>query len=237
MNDRHILQNFQQALDQLQVDFEAVGNETLLQWQYLRTGLFEFRRELVERVLAENRPLRAHASELVATCSAVRVKYHPVARDLALVLSVDHAARHLERTAHQCSVVAKNTLRLLQLGEKPALLSMRQLYHLAENELADALLAIRTRDAVLADAVRRRDRELDTRFLEEMENVVREMTSSENSVQTRISLVFILRAIERVGDHAKGMLAPLRSAAEKGDDLPEDDVPSASGGEREDAAE
>lgn len=235
MNDRHILHSFEQSLEKLRRDFDVLGERTLEDLQYLRASLSEYDSEFAGRAAGESKKHRERVADLVRVCGDVRNKYHPVARDLALVTSVDHAARHLERTVHQCAVIAKNASRILGLGERPSLHSMLQLYAMAENELADALLAIRTGDARLAEAVRLRDRELDSRFVEEMENVIREMTSSENSVQVRVSLVFILRAIERIGDHAKGMLAPLRArgAGSEAEDTAEDDVPAADGAKEE----
>lgn len=76
-------------------------------------------------------------------------------------------------------------------------------------ELKDAVLSILRDDEQLAYGVGRKDEELDSMYAKEMERIFHNTSSAMfYNFQTGASLLFILRAIERIGDHAKQLAIP-----------------------------
>jgi phosphate transport system protein len=71
--------------------------------------------------------------------------------------------------------------------------------------LRDAVVALDTMNAELAEHVRRRDKEMDAEF----EAAVRRLTTitleSNDAMPAVLEIVLALKALERIGDHAKNV--------------------------------
>ena len=78
-----------------------------------------------------------------------------------------------------------------------------------EKHLREPLLSILRDDERLAYGVRKKDEELDQLYATEMERIFHNTSSAMfYNFQTGTCLLFILRAIERIGDHAKELAIP-----------------------------
>lgn len=227
MTDSHSpAASMQSALTMIQDRTLCLGAEILKSLQHVRTALFDFELPYVELALTTGEVLKAKARMIECSCNELLSGYIPHASNWYMAASAAQCAKRLERVVHQSMTIAKNVNRILGLNEYPDVSSILPLYLLAEIELRDALRALQQRDMELARAVCDRDHELDSRFLAEMETVMTDMSAGIHSVQTGMSLLFILRAIERIGDHAKAMASPALSLCRL-DDSRADSLPVA----------
>lgn len=185
-----------------QARIDALGQDILRAMGHARTALAEWELPATERVLREAPALQAQARDIELSCAAAL----PGCRDELTRFRLDAAIRNaqrLRRVVHQLGAMAMHLGHVLRLNARPDSSALLSLYLLAEIEWRDALLARTTGDTTLARAVLDRDRELDERFRCELENVVRDLSLGLHETEVGLSLIFILRAVERMGDHAK----------------------------------
>lgn len=115
----------------------------------------------------------------------------------------------LGRIAHQVMVPAQNVQDIA--AEVPAedVSAFKPLFLMAEVELRDAILAVLREDEQLARGVQRQDESLDALYAAEMKRIFTKASEAMfYDFHTGVGLLFILRAIERIGDHAKQLAEP-----------------------------
>lgn len=185
-----------------QARVEALGQDILRAMGRVRAALAEWELPSIDRVLREAPALQAQARDIELSCAAAM----PACRDELARFRLDAAmrgAQRLERVVHQLACMMIHLGSLLRLNARIDSRELLSLYLLAEMEWRDALLACQSGDGYLARAVLDRDRELDARFRCELENVVRDLSLGLHETEVGLCLIFILRAVERIGDHAK----------------------------------
>jgi phosphate transport system protein len=143
---------------------------------------------------------------------AVVARHQPAARDLRLLIAVSKMVHDLERIGDEAARVARAVPRLLSHGTLgaggpmgQALLAVGTTGRLATELLRLALDAFARRDVAQARRVLRDDDALDASFEELMRRLVSCMSDHPRLISAGIDLVFVAKALERVGDHAKNL--------------------------------
>ena len=127
---------------------------------------------------------------------------------MALVRVAQQCSR-LGRIVHQVLVMVQNVQEIAGEVLPEDVEAFKPIYLLAEVELRDAVLSILRGDEQLAYGVLRQDEELDSLYAAEMKRIFTKASSAMfYDFQVGTGLLFILRAIERIGDHAKQLAVP-----------------------------
>ncbi len=179
-----------------------LGRDILHAMESIRTALYEWSLPSVEAALKSAPGLQAQARDIEISCMNGLAGNRDELSRFRLAAGV-HYARRLERVVHQLATMGIHLGHIVRLNAAPDTSTLLPLYLLAEIELRDALLAGRDGDQGLARAVLDRDKELDARFRGELEAVIRDLSLGLHETEVGLSLIFVLRAIERIGDHAK----------------------------------
>lgn len=163
------------------------------------------------------------AVKIMALCNQLSIelrKAESICNDSLLVgISSDAERYHIVGCAQRCSRLLRvvNQVSTVLQGVQDLsgkidvhdLTSLKPIFLIAEVELKDAVLSILREDEKLAYSVRQKDKELDVLYQTEMERIFKSATDDLSyNFQTATSLLFILRAIERIGDHAKHLAVP-----------------------------
>lgn len=115
----------------------------------------------------------------------------------------------LGRIAHQVMVLAQNVQDIAGNVLPEDVSAFKPLYLLAEVELRDAILSVLRDDEQLAQGVLRQDENLDALYAAEIKRIFSKAAEAMfYNFHTGVGLLFILRAIERIGDHAKQLATP-----------------------------
>ena len=174
-----------------------------------REALFHLDVPLAMRLMAECSSVTAESRKAEAACNAsLLVGISSAEERLHLVRCAQRCSR-LGRVAHQVMQMMQNIQELDGQVTEDEMVAFRPLFLLAEVELRDAVLSILRDDEQLAYGVRRKDEELDSLYAAEMKRIFHHTsTAMFYNFQTGMSLLFILRAIERIGDHAAQLAVP-----------------------------
>jgi len=133
----------------------------------------------------------------------------PTAVDLRLLIAVSKAAANLERVGDEAARIARTAQRLVSSGMSSRLrLPVSDLVYVSElatKQLRQALDAFARLDAERALEVLKQDSEIDEEFDGLLRKLITYMMEDPRTITASIDLVFVAKAIERVGDHGKNI--------------------------------
>jgi phosphate transport system protein len=161
---------------------------------------------LVDKVREREREvnrLEVYIDERVANILA---RHQPTAIDLRMLMAVSKMLTDMERCGDEAEKIATMSRRIHE-GEARHL-PIIELRHMTENVLAmlrQALDAFARLDAVQAAQVVRSDKEVDKEWKATLRHLITYMIEDPRTISRAIDLIFIARALERIGDHAKNM--------------------------------
>jgi phosphate transport system protein len=172
-------------------------------------ALVNFSAEMAAQVLKEEERVNQMEVEIDRDLSAIIARRQPTARDLRLLIAVSKAIANLERVGDEAARVARTVQRLLATGVTSKLrLPLGDLEFeasLATAQLRKALDAFARLDASQALDVLRQDNQIDQEFDGLLRKLITYMMEDPRTISSSIDLVFVAKAIERVGDHAKNL--------------------------------
>ncbi len=161
---------------------------------------------LIEAVIADDHKVNAIEVELDETCSRVIAKRQPAAGDLRLIIAVIKTITDLERIGDEAEKIARMA-KLLHTAEKVNMpkLELRHISTLALNMLRHALDAFARLDSRGAGKVVQEDRNVDDEFRSILRQLITFMMEDPRTITRSLEVLFVAKALERIGDHAKNM--------------------------------
>ena len=140
-------------------------------------------------------------------CAHIIAKRQPTASDLRLVLGISKIVTDLERAGDEAKKIAKGVRRIYENGHMPVQYGIG-IRHIAEAALVmirQSLDAFARLDPEQANAVIRADADVDVEFKSIIRQLITHMMEDPRTITTAIDIIWIARAIERIGDHAKNI--------------------------------
>lgn len=130
----------------------------------------------------------------------------PAAIDLRLLLSISKMLTDMERCGDEAEKIAKMAGRLhdAERGYE-AVVELRHMADLVGNMIRNALDSFARQDEVAASSVMRADKEVNKEWKASLRHIITFMIEDPRTISRSIDLIFIARALERIGDHAKNM--------------------------------
>ena len=149
------------------------------------------------------------ASQVLQTEERVNTMEVEIDRDLRLLIAVSKAIANLERAGDEAARIARTVQRLINTGVSSRLrLPVADLAfgaELATAQLRKALDAFARLDTARALEVLKQDDQIDQEFDGLLRKLITYMMEDPRTISASIDLVFVAKAIERVGDHAKNL--------------------------------
>jgi phosphate transport system protein len=139
-------------------------------------------------------------------CSLILARRHPAASDLRLVLAIIKAVRDLERIGDESAKIARMAIKLSEEGEfSQGLVEFRHLADSVTRMVSGSLDAFARYDADAALEVVRDDVAVDKVYASVMRSLITYMMEDPRSISRVLNMLWALRALERIGDHAKNV--------------------------------
>lgn len=147
--------------------------------------------------------LDLRANEEIMQILALR---HPVATDLRLVLALSKCVHELASAGSKAKRIASFAIQLhtdvAREPRKKFLVHVQHMYDWAGQMLNKSLEALKTIDAEKAIAVVRDDDNLDVSFDTGVRHLVTFMLENPATITGALDMIFVIKALERIGDHA-----------------------------------
>ncbi|HEV7166020.1 MAG TPA: phosphate signaling complex protein PhoU [Gammaproteobacteria bacterium] len=139
-------------------------------------------------------------------CSQVLVRRQPTAMDLRYVLAVIKITSDLERIGDEAEKVARMAVHLAEMDRpRDNYAEIGELGSGAKDMVRDAITAFETYNVRLARDVLRRDDTIDKQYESINSRCMTAMTKDPRDIRRMLYLLWLARALERIGDHAKNV--------------------------------
>ena len=203
---QHISRRFNEDLEQLLHRALAMGGLIEQQLTSAIRALLEGDTELAKQVVHGDRLVNRMEVILDEECSRILAMRAPAASDLRLVLAIIKASTDLERIGDECERIGRIASRLAT-QERPIdkFRQLKDLARLVQEMLRDALDAFARLDADAAIQVARRDLLVDEEYEAIQRQSITFMMEDPRAIRQDLDLMWIVRALERIGDHAKNL--------------------------------
>jgi phosphate transport system protein len=199
---KHIRSSFDAALYGLKNDVLMMSSLTDRIFQLAFDALLKRDNELCDYVFAEDEEIDILEKQVDKEGVNLLIRFHPVASDMREVVSAMKVSGNLERIADQSVTIAR---RAKHLNNRPAVRELALLeppYRLAVTIFRDSMRAFADSDSELGRTLKLNDCELDSLTAVFSAKLVLRATLDPDLVPGYVDLIFVARALERIGDHA-----------------------------------
>jgi len=202
----HISKQFDAELESVRSRVLQMGG--LVEEQILQAmdALISGDMESIERVIGNDHLVNAMEVELDESCSHIIARRQPAAGDLRLLMAVIKTITDLERIGDEAEKIARMA-KLIHAAERLHMPRM-DLSHIADRAvlmLRQSLDSFARLDVAAAMAVVRQDSEVDDSFRAIMRQLITFMMEDPRTISRSLEILFIAKAVERIGDHSKNM--------------------------------
>ena len=206
MNE-HASKQYDQDLDSIRSRVLQMGGLVESQIRRALEALGSGDRALMDDVIAGDHRVNAMEVALDGDCSQVIVKRQPAANDLRMIFAITKTVTDLERMGDEAQKIARMAKSIHERGglHSAPLVEVRHASEHALSMLRRTLDAFARLDTTTAEEVIRDDARIDAEFRSILRQLITYMMEDPRTITTALDIVWIAKAVERIGDHAKNM--------------------------------
>ena len=201
---RHISSEFNEELEELCTDLMKMGGLAERQVRLAVECQEQYDSALVEEIRSAENSVNAWEIRIDELVASVIARRQPTASDLRLVLAVSKIVRDLERAGDEANKVALMAQQAHESGRTSTvgLVEVRAIGGQVIRLLGDSLTAFARLDVDMALDIARRDKEVDRIYQSALRSLATFMIEDPREIGHVLNVMWVLRALERVGDHA-----------------------------------
>ncbi len=205
----HLSKQFDAELEAIRSRVLEMGGLVESQIRRALDALASGDRALADEVIANDHRVNGMEVALDGDCSQVIVRRQPAANDLRLILAITKTVTDLERVGDEAQKIARMAKSIHERGgmegRSPRTVEVRHASEVALSMLRRALDAFARLDVAAAADVIRDDASIDSEFRSILRQLITYMMEDPRTISTALDVVWVAKAIERMGDHAKNM--------------------------------
>ena len=207
MPDKHLSTQFDSELNGVSSKVMEMGGLVEEQIRLAIQSLSTFSAELAGQVTDTETRVNSMEVEIDRDLSSIIARRQPTARDLRLLIAISKTTANLERAGDEAAKIARMVKSILHSGSARALPSadLRLAADLASNQLRKALDSFARLDTAMAVGILKEDDIIDKEFDGFVRKLITYMMEDPRTISASLDLLFVAKAIERIGDHAKNI--------------------------------
>jgi len=169
-------------------------------------ALVEADSSLASEVIANEKQINGMEITIDEECTRLIALRQPAASDLRLIVAATKATTDLERMGDEANKIAKMAIKLAEEGVVPrGYTEVRHIGNHVCSMLRNALDAFARFDVEQAMSVVREDKSVDVEYESAMRLLVTFMMEDPRYIKRVLNVLWALRALERIGDHARNI--------------------------------
>lgn len=201
------------TVTQFDADLEALYRRVLLMGGLVEAQLYAATEvlaagdmALAAGVIEQDHQVNAFEVEIDGLCATLIARRQPAANDLRMVMAVTKVVTDLERVGDEAEKIARLAMQLHGgpcLGAYlPDVLRMAKM---VRGMLLKALDALARQDAAQAERILQDDACVDEQFRSIFERLVSRSGDGPNHGAAAVDVLWVAKALERIGDHTKNV--------------------------------
>ncbi|HWP11130.1 MAG TPA: phosphate signaling complex protein PhoU [Ramlibacter sp.] len=207
MTDKHLSSQFDTELSGVSTRVMEMGGIVESQIRAAVYALSQFSAEVADQVLDIEARVNLMEVEIDRELSTIIARRQPTARDLRLLIAISKTTANLERAGDEAEKIARMVKSIIDSGEARNLPAseLRIAADLASGLLRKALDAFARLDANAAVSILKEDDLIDREFGGFVRKLITYMMEDPRTISASLNLLFVAKAIERIGDHSKNI--------------------------------
>lgn len=207
MPDKHLSTQFDSELNGVSSKVMEMGGLVEEQIRLAIQSLSMFSVDAANQVTVAETRVNAMEIDIDRDLSSIIARRQPTARDLRLLIAISKTTANLERAGDEADKIARMVKSILHSGSARALPSadLRLAADLASNQLRKALDSFARLDTTMAVGILKEDDVIDKEFDGFVRKLITYMMEDPRTISASLDLLFVAKAIERIGDHAKNI--------------------------------
>jgi phosphate transport system protein len=207
MADKHLSTQFDSELTAVSTRVMEMGGMVESQIRTAVHALSQFSEEAAAQVIETEARVNLMEVEIDRELSSIIARRQPTARDLRLLIAISKTTANLERAGDEAEKIARMVKSIINSGAARTLPAseLRIAADLASGLLRKALDAFARLDANVAVSILKEDDLIDREFDGFVRKLITYMMEDPRTISPSLDLLFLAKAIERIGDHAKNI--------------------------------
>ncbi len=207
MPEKHLSTQFDSELNGVSSRVMELGGLVESQIGRAIYALSNFSLESADQVAEMENRVNAMEVEIDRELSSIIARRQPTARDLRLLIAISKTTANLERAGDEANKIARMVKSIIESGAARALPSsdLRVEADLASGLMRRALDAFARLDTAAALSILKEDDLIDREFDGFVRKLITYMMEDPRTISASLDLLFLAKAIERIGDHAKNI--------------------------------
>lgn len=205
--EHHTSKQFDAELEGLRSRVLQMGG--LVEAQIVRgvDALLNGNMDLANAVVLDDHRVNALEVTIDEESTHIIARRQPTAGDLRMIIAIIKTITDLERIGDEAAKIARMAKLMYQSDRlmTPRFSEVKRAADLALEMLRRSLDAFARLDVGAAAQVVRQDMELDDQFRSIIRQMISYMMEDPRTISPSIEILFVAKAIERIGDHAKNM--------------------------------
>lgn len=203
---QHISKQFDNELENIRSLVLAMGGLVEQQLTSSINALIESDLETAENIVKSEYNVNRFEVSIDEECIRILAKRQPAAVDLRLIMAIIKTITDLERIGDEAEKIAKMAI---QLSEKQApkayYVGLKAMGTLVNHMVHDALDAFARMDSRAALNVASKEPQSNDQYGAILRQLITYMMEDPRNISSSMDVVWIARAMERIGDHARNI--------------------------------
>jgi len=207
MQHNHISTQFDAQLEQVRSSVLHMGGAVEDQLSLAVRALESGEMHLIEQVLEVEHRVNEMEMEIDELCTNVIARRTPTAIDLRVLIMVVKTITDLERIGDEAKKIALMAREFYKSGRSnmPRYAEIQRMSAIVIDMLRQSLDAFARLNSDVAPEIARRDQEVDDCFRAILRELLTYMMGDPRTITATLDIIFVAKALERAGDHAKNI--------------------------------
>lgn len=204
--DKHTSAQFNAELEDARKHLMEMGGLVEQQIETAFKSLMEVDTELATKAVKMDKEVNKMEVMIDKETTQILAKRNPAASDLRFIISVTKTVNELERIGDEAAKIAKQAIELSDDGSGPqGFVELRHIGEKVRQMVQSSLDAFARMDAEAALEVMHQDKAVDLEYGTAIRTLVTKMMEDPRTISRALNVMWALRSLERIGDHARNV--------------------------------
>jgi phosphate transport system protein len=207
MQSEHTFKQYDAELESVRAKVLEMGGLVEQQIVNALDALVSVNPKLAAEVMETDNRVNALEVQVDEDCSHIIARRQPAAGDLRMIMMVVKTITDLERIGDEATKIARVAQKIYESDRmyKPRFNEINTMVRLVREMLRTSLDAFARLDVTKTVNVARQDEQVDEQFRAAMRQLITFMLEDPRTISMSLEVLFVAKAIERIGDHAKNI--------------------------------